>query len=107
MTIASIATRKQHHVRTIDITGAYLNADMSKQETYLELDPTMAPIDCQIDPSYDQLGLVIRPNESIIVILKKALYGCVESANPKLSKELDTMLILWFLVYLTRMLCFE
>ena len=78
MTIASIAAREQRHVKTIDITGAYLNADISKQEIYMELDPTMASIVCQIDPSYDQF---IRSNGSIIVNLKKALYGCVESAK--------------------------
>jgi len=78
MTIASIAAREQRHVKTIDITGAYRNADISKQEIYMELDPTMASIICQIDPSYDQF---IRSNGSIIVNLKKALYGCVESAK--------------------------
>ena len=44
MTIASIAAREQRHVKTIDITGAYLNADISKQQIYMELDPTMASI---------------------------------------------------------------
>ena len=54
MTIASIAAREQRHGKTIDIAGAYLNADISKQEIYMQLDPTMASIVCQIDPSHDQ-----------------------------------------------------
>ena len=38
MTIASIAAREQRHVKAIDITGANLNVDISKQEIYMELD---------------------------------------------------------------------
>ena len=67
MTIASIVAREQRHVKTTDVTRANLNADISKQEIYMELDPTMAAIVCQIDLSYDKF---IRPNGPIIVILK-------------------------------------
>ena len=40
MSIVTIAARKQRHVKTIDITGAYLISDISKEEIYIDLDPT-------------------------------------------------------------------
>ena len=76
--IASIAAREGRHVRTFDIGGAYLNADISKQEILMELDQTASAILMQIDPSFEQY---VRPNGTIVVELKKALYGCIESAK--------------------------
>jgi hypothetical protein len=76
--IACIAARDRRFVKTIDIGGAYLNADISKHDIYMELDETTAAILVQIDPSYQQY---LRPNGTMIVKLKKALYGCIESAK--------------------------
>lgn len=78
MTIASIAARDGRHVKTVDIAGAYLNADISKHEIYMELDPTIAGILVQIDNNYEQF---LKEDGSMIVQLNKALYGCVESAK--------------------------
>ena len=37
---------------TVDITGAYLNADMSKSEVHMRLDKCHAEILWGLDPSY-------------------------------------------------------
>jgi hypothetical protein len=76
--IASIAARDGRHVRTFDIGGAYLNADISKREILMELDQTASAILLQIDPYYKKF---MRSNGTIVVKLRKALYGCVESAK--------------------------
>jgi hypothetical protein len=76
--IAAIAARERRHVATVDITGAFLNADISKQEIVMDLDPQMAAMLIMIDPSYEQH---LNPNGTITVVLNKALYGCVESSK--------------------------
>ena len=77
-TIAAIAARDHRHVRTVDIAGAYLNADISDKQIFMELDETVSAILLAIDPSYKQY---MRPNGTIVVELQKALYGCVESGK--------------------------
>ena len=56
MTMASIAAREQRHVKTIDITGAYLNTDIYKQEIYMELDPSFVRSIHRMINSSDQMG---------------------------------------------------
>ena len=79
MIIATIAARERRQVKTLDIGGAYLNADISSHEIFMELDRTMAGILCQIEPSF-QIEF-LREDDTMIVKLLKALYGCVESAK--------------------------
>jgi len=62
MTIASIAAREQP-CQDYRYRKYIFKADISKQEIYTELDPTMASIVCQIDLSYDQF---IQTNGSIV-----------------------------------------
>jgi histone deacetylase 1/2 len=76
--IGSIAARERRHVKTMDIGGAYLNADISRHEILMELDATMAAILVQIDPSYMKF---MRSDGTMVVMLQKALYGCIESAK--------------------------
>jgi hypothetical protein len=76
--IAAIAARERRIVKTFDITGAYLNADISHRDIYMSLDPVVSAFLIVLDPSYEQY---LRPNGTIIVKLLKALYGCVESAK--------------------------
>jgi len=76
--VASIAGLEQRKVRTIDITGAYLNASMER-EVFMRLDPKLAKILCEVGGSEYTDNL--NPDGSLIVELKKALYGCVESAK--------------------------
>ena len=76
--VAAIAARDGRHVRTCDIGGAYLNADISSQHILMELDASTSAILLQIDPSYNEF---MRPNGTIVVELQKALYGLVESGK--------------------------
>jgi len=75
--IVATAAAKKHHIMTFDIGQAYLNADI-KEVVLVRLDPISAQILCQIDAQYSQY--VLKDN-SMIVKLNKALYGCVESAR--------------------------
>jgi hypothetical protein len=76
--IAAIAAKEQRSVVTVDITGAYLNADMGEEEVLMKLDKIMATLLVQIKPEYERFLLT---DGSMIVKLTKALYGCVESAK--------------------------
>jgi len=46
MMIADIAAQERRNVVTVDITGAYLYADMSKSEIHMQLDKCHAEILC-------------------------------------------------------------
>ena len=76
--IAAIAAKERRHTRVIDIAGAYLNANISRHEILMELDPVMVNILVDIDPAY---AAFVRDNGSMVVKLEKALYGCIESAK--------------------------
>jgi histone deacetylase 1/2 len=76
--IASIAAQESRTVITIDIGGAYLNADISQYNILMSLDPTMSALMVKLDPSYANFR---RHNDTIVVRLKKALYGCIQSGK--------------------------
>ena len=78
MMIAAIAAQEKRNVVTVDITGAYLNADMSKSEVHMRLDKCHAEILCALDPSYKEF---LCRDGTVVVRLDKALYGCIESAR--------------------------
>jgi len=61
----------------MDIGGAYLHAKM-ENDVYMKLDKICTTILCDIDSSYKEFVL---PDGTCNVKLKKALYGCVESAR--------------------------
>ena len=61
----------------VDITGAYLNADMSPITVHMRVDPFMTTLLTKLEPSY---APYVRRDGGCIVKLEKALYGCVESA---------------------------
>lgn len=75
--VAAIAAKEGRHVATMDIPGAYLNAEMTN-EVFLQLDTDTSQILKALDPSYEKFAQV---DGSVIVQLDKALYGCVESAK--------------------------
>ena len=77
MLIAAIAAKEGRHVRTADITGAYLNAEM-KETVHMRLDKDTAKLLCELDDKYKAF---LTLDGSIVVVLNKALYGCVESAK--------------------------
>lgn len=75
--IAAITAMEKRHKVTVDVEGAYLHADMIG-EVRLRVDPLIADILCEIDNTYEDYR---RHDRSIIVMLDKALYGCIESAK--------------------------
>ena len=75
--VAAIAASERRHVATVDITGAYLNASMEKT-VHMRLEPALADVWIQLDPTATERRC---RDGSIIVRLRKALYGCVESAK--------------------------
>ena len=62
---------------TLDIGSAYLNANIAK-DVFMVLDSEIVEVLRQVHPEVDKLR---QDDGSIIVKLKKALYGCVESAK--------------------------
>ena len=76
--VASIAASEGRAVATLDIDGAYLNADITEQEVLMKLDPIVAAILVKLRPDYESF---MQPDGTIVVKLDKALYGCVESAK--------------------------
>ena len=91
--IASIAALERRHVVTVDIAGAYLNADMTGQEVLMKLDRTMSAILVKIRPDYKPF---LTEEGTMIVRLNKALYGCVESAKLWYEDLLSTLTDLGF-----------
>jgi hypothetical protein len=76
--IFAYAVKNRFTVVSVDITGAYLNASMGSSEVYMRIDPELADVLEIIDGKYR--GFRNRDG-SITVMLKKALYGCIESAK--------------------------
>ena len=89
MTVFAIAAYEKRNVSVVDITGAYLNADMNTGVTvYMRLDKTMSSMLCKIDTMYDDYT---DDKGCIVVRLDKALYGCVESAALWYENLSDTL----------------
>ena len=74
---AGIAAHEGRVVKVGDVPGAYLNSPM-KMRVLMLIDKVNVDILVKIDPKYDSFR---RTDGCIVVLLKKALYGCVESAN--------------------------
>jgi hypothetical protein len=74
---ATLAAREKRSVMTMDIGSAYLNADMDR-EVHMILEPEVAQVLSEVDPEYAKYK---NNNGSVVVKLRKALYGCVESAK--------------------------
>ena len=72
----SLAGWRNSIIVVVDITGAYLNADMI-EDVFMSIDRILAEILIDIDPSYREY---LNSNGKIVVKLEKALYGCLESA---------------------------
>ena len=75
----AVVAHEKRHVAVVDISGALLNADMSQEiPVHMRLDRTMSMFITNIDDRYKRY---VDAGGGIIVHLKKALYGCVESAE--------------------------
>ena len=77
-TTAGIAARERRNVRVIDISGAYLNANMTGIKVRMRLDPVVSAILTKLDAQYEKF---VEEDGTIVVELDKALYGCIESAK--------------------------
>ena len=71
--IVSIAAKEKRKVRTMDVGTAYL-----KRPVYMQINGDIAERLIALDPSWEEYQL---PSGAIVVLLLKALYGCVESAK--------------------------
>ena len=77
MLILSIAASRKWNIATIDVTGAYLEAEMPPNgPVFIELNRKMTKILCQLDPIYNEY---VANNRSLVVKLREALYGCIQS----------------------------
>jgi hypothetical protein len=79
MMVLAIAAIEKRKVATIDITGAYLECEFpDDDEVIMTLDPTLTMLLREIDPT-----IVGKQDEKgyTYVKLKKALYGCIQSAK--------------------------
>ena len=77
-TLLCIAAHEGRKVTVIDISGAYLNADMNTGLTvHMRLDKNMTGMMVKLSPEYANY---VDARGSVVVRLDKALYGCVESA---------------------------
>jgi Reverse transcriptase (RNA-dependent DNA polymerase) len=77
LTMAALAAHERRNVMTLDHKAAYLNAKMLGPPVVMMLPAEVAEMLCIIDPKHTKF---LRPDKKIAVKLKKALYGCVESA---------------------------
>jgi hypothetical protein len=78
MTVLSIAASNRRVIATLDVGNAYLNAEMpADTEVFMRLDAIPSAIASKLDLRFSRY---IAENGSQIVRLKKALYGCLQSA---------------------------
>jgi hypothetical protein len=75
--VMALAAYEGRKVMTMDVGGAYLNADM-KKDVFMRIDPATAAIFIELYPVYKD-GL--DGDGSLVVKLEKALYGCIESSQ--------------------------
>ena len=91
---ASVAAHLRHHVMTLDHTAAYLNAEMKGPDVEMMLNSEVSEMLCDLDNNYRRF---VRPNGKIHVKLKKALYGCVQSAVLWYKELKSTLISIGFL----------
>eukprot|EP01040_Poterioochromonas_malhamensis_P011415 gene11415-12445_t len=75
--VAAIAAKEQRLVATADVPGAYLHALM-RDTIVMIVEPLLAQILIKIKPTWAEY---LDHKGNLNVILKRALYGCLESAR--------------------------
>jgi hypothetical protein len=79
--IYTIAAREKRKVVTVDIKGAYLNAQI-KEKVFMKLSKEMTEIMLTLPDGQEKFGRMVDSNDKCLYVqLDKALYGCVESAQ--------------------------
>jgi hypothetical protein len=87
--VLSVASKERRKVGSADVGMAYLNADISK-DVFMKIDTRLAQMLVKLFPDKYRLDKDGR----IYVKLRKALYGCIESAKlwfDEISKSLREM----------------
>ena len=91
LAIAAILRRK---IATVDITGEYLECELPDvDEVLMALDPRLSRLLAELDPSVKRYT---DESGKLVVKLKRALYGCVQSARLWYIKLRDTLLDLGY-----------
>ena len=75
--VAALAAHKNLDVCTVDVPGAYLNSTLEKT-VYMRLRKELAAMYVSIQP--DTAKYLLKDG-TMVVQLKRALYGCIESAR--------------------------
>ena len=77
--VAGIGAKEGHEQATVDVPGAFLNADKDPEgeKVYVILDQVMTGILVDAFPEYAKY---VDKKGELTVVLNKALYGCVDSA---------------------------
>lgn len=91
LAIAAIQRRK---IATVDITGAYLECILPEEdEVIMIVDPLLARLIAELDSSV----IPFRDSKGLLYVrLKRALYGCVQSARLWFEKLRDTLVSLGY-----------
>lgn len=77
--IAQLAAAENRHIAVIDFIGAYLNVTFDEDTViHVRLEPDLAVILCMLYPEYKPF---CTKNGSLFLKLRKALYGCIQSAK--------------------------
>ena len=87
-TIAAIAASENRAVTTLDIGNAYLNASMEGVPVYMTIRRDVADYLVQVDQRFAEFR---NDRHEIIVKLKKALYGCIQSSKLWFNHIRDTL----------------
>ena len=92
--VAALAASNDRALACIDFPGAFLDVDMpvvGKHVVVMRLNKVLTSVLIRIDPTY---STYVQNNGTCVVRLKKALYGCVESAAMwynRLSTDLKSL----------------
>jgi hypothetical protein len=88
-TILAIAAHEGRKAAVVDIGGAFLNAEMKTGvPVHMRLDKVMSGMLIRLKPSYKRF---LDAKGCLVVLLNRALYGCVESAALWYDNLRDTM----------------
>jgi hypothetical protein len=79
LAVAAIAACESRLVTVMDIGGAFLNADITSTgiKVHMRLNQVLTDMLVQIDPKHARF---VEDRGTSVVLLDKALYGCVEAA---------------------------
>ena len=90
---AALAAKSNSFVMTLDHKGAYLNADIEGPPVVMLLDAGVVAVLCKMDSKYNKF---VRKDGKIVVRLKKALYGCIQSAVLWYKELSSTIISIFF-----------